>query len=80
MTLGRRTQAARRGGVSVQSTGSRSAGFRSCRTQALERGLGIVAHKLCCPVACMEPVAPTWAGGFLITGPPESPTPVVFMA
>ena len=69
MTLGRSTRASHRGG------------FSRCREQALGvRASGVVAHKLCCPVACMEPMSPAWAGRFLITGPPENPTPVVFMA
>ena len=55
--------------LSLQSTGSRHAGFLSCGTQAwLPRRM----WNLLGPG--IEPVSPALTGGFLTTGPPGKPT------
>ena len=79
--------------LSLQSTGSRHAGFSSCGTWASvavahglqSAGSVVVAHRLSCSAARgifpdigLEPASPALAGGFLTTVPPGKPTESVF--
>ena len=68
----------------LQSTGSRSAGFSSCGSRALERRLsscGAWAYLLRGmwdpPRPGLKPVSPALAGGFLTTAPPGKPHYIV---
>ena len=62
------------------STSSRRAGFSSCSTRALERGLSNCGIRAQCSMACgnlprpgLEPVSPALAGGFSTSAPPGKP-------
>ena len=70
----------------LHSMGSRSVGFSSCGSWALERRLsscGPQVYLLCgmwdLPGPGIEPVSPTLAGRFLTTVPPGKPGLFVFL-
>ena len=64
----------------LRSTGSRSMGFSSCGSQALEQRLSSCGARALLlrsmwdlPGPGLEPVSPALAGGFLTTAPPGKP-------
>ena len=69
----------------LQNTGSRSTGFSSCGSQALERRLSscgawaqLLRSMWDLPAPGLEAVSPALAGGFLTTAPPGKPRPWTF--
>ena len=69
------------GGFSLQSTGSRHAGFSSCGSWALELRLGgcgpwasLLRGMWDLPGPGLEPMSPALAGRFLTTAPPGKPS------
>ena len=53
----------------------------SLRWLLLLRSTGsvVVTHRLSCPMACIKPLSPALAGGFLSTGSPAKPMGLFFL-